>query len=288
MHKRNIRLSIQYDGTRYLGWQRLGGENTSRSIQGIIEQHLSTIINENIKIVGSGRTDAGVHALCQVANFFTHSNMECVEIGNALNRLLPEDIAINCVDEVPLTFHSRYSALSKTYEYLIEMGERQSVFNRRYSCFVEGELNTERMRQAAEYLVGKHDFASFRTERGGKEETEGGNEITTLKERKVNDSELIVKGKSSVPKENDADTIRTIYSITIEEHEHYHRKDIRIRFHGEGFLYNMVRIMVGTLVEVGLGKREPIDVKRALEYSSRQLAGITMAPQGLFLVEVEY
>jgi tRNA pseudouridine38-40 synthase len=288
MHKRNIRLSIQYDGTRYLGWQRLGGENTSKSIQGIIEQHLSTIIHENIKIVGSGRTDAGVHALCQVANFFTHSNMDSVEIGNALNQLLPEDIAINCVDEVPLTFHSRYSALSKTYEYRIEMGERQSVFNRRYSCFVEGELNIERMRQAAEYLVGTHDFTSFRTERGGTEETEGGNETTSLKGRKVDDSKIAVKGKFSTPKENRTDTIRTIYSVTIKEHEQHNSRDIRIRFHGDGFLYNMVRIMVGTLVEVGLGKREPIDVKKALESSNRQLAGITMAPQGLFLVEVEY
>ena len=137
MHRRNIRFHVSYDGTRYLGWQRLGGKQRELSIQGFLEMCLSELLDENIKIMGSGRTDAGVHAFCQVANFYTNSKLSIKEITKALLERLPEDVVISNMEQVTDEFHSRYSAVSKVYEYYIDNGEREEVFTRRYAYHVE-------------------------------------------------------------------------------------------------------------------------------------------------------
>lgn len=264
MHRRNIRINVSYDGTRYLGWQRLGGDQKELSIQGLLENYLTKILKESIKIMGSGRTDAGVHAFCQVANFYTKSDKNVMEIQEELSILLPKDIVVCSVIEVAEQFHSRYSAKSKIYDYYIDNSERESVFLRKYAYHVEQSLAAERLKRAASYLLGTHDFLSFSTERGGAKQS---------------------------------DTTRTLYSISIECCEgpcprqianSNNHSILRIRLHGDGFLYNMVRIIVGTLLEVGLGNREPISVKEALERKTRQAAGVTIPPHGLFLREVFY
>lgn len=259
MHRRNIRFHISYDGTRYLGWQRLGGKQRELSIQGFLEIRLSELLNENIKIMGSGRTDAGVHAFCQVANFYTNSKLAVEEIRKALIVRLPEDLVISNMEQVTDDFHSRYSAVSKVYEYYIDDSDREDVFTRRYAYHVEQKLDLKEMKIAASYLVGRHDFYSFSTDRGKE------------------------------------DTIRTLFAVDIEEKAFHSSKArnsgqdlIRIRLHGDGFLYNMVRIIVGTLIEVGLGVRKADTIKEALACRERGLAGITVPPHGLFLKSVEY
>lgn len=259
MHRRNIRFHVSYDGTRYLGWQRLGGKQRELSIQGLLEMCLSELLNENIKIMGSGRTDAGVHAFCQVANFYTSSGHSIEEMYNHLRSHLPEDIAICNMEQVAEEFHSRYSAVSKVYEYYIDYGEREDVFTRRYAYHVKKELDIEAMKSAASYLIGTHDFYSFSSDQGRE------------------------------------DTTRTLYEIKIEKGVNDFDKSrsrdddlIRIQLHGDGFLYNMVRIIVGTLLEVGMGERTVDSVRAALVNRNRSLAGITVPPNGLFLKVVEY
>ena len=166
MHRRNIRINVSYDGTRYLGWQRLGGNQKELSIQGLLENYLTKILKDRIKIMGSGRTDAGVHAFCQVANFYTRCDENVIEIQEELANLLPQDIAVLSVVEVADTFHSRYSAKSKIYDYYIDNSDRESVFLRRYAYHVEQGLDIESMKEAASYLIGTHDFISFSAERG--------------------------------------------------------------------------------------------------------------------------
>lgn len=259
MPKRNIKLLLSYDGTQYLGWQRLGGEQKSRSIQGLLELRLSDLLEEEIKIVGSGRTDAGVHAFSQVANFYTDTLHEVKDIQTELNKELPEDIRVHAVSEVEKEFHSRLSAKKKIYRYYIDNEQRENVFARRYSYHVEERLDVLKMRAAAELLVGTHDFSSF----------------TTI----TND----MQGEEK-------DTTRTLYYINIEESTQFigTTDSLVIEFCGSGFLYNMVRILVGTLLEVGLGKRKLSDIERALQKRDRQLAGFTAPANGLFLTEVEY
>ena len=228
----NFCLMIQYDGTRYNGWQRQG--NTSNTIQEKLETILEQLYGEPVDLNGSGRTDAGVHALRQIANF---------------NQYLPQDIRVLAVEQVPERFHARLSASSKLYEYRIDCGEVANVFQRRYLLRVEDKLNLEHMREAADLLIGTHDFKSFCANRHMKKST-----------------------------------VRTIYEITFEETNGI----LAIRYHGDGFLYNMVRILTGTLLEVGLGERSLPEVRLALEGKDRSLAGFTAPPQGLFLVDVFY
>jgi tRNA pseudouridine38-40 synthase len=259
MHRRNIRFHVSYDGTRYLGWQRLGGKQRELSIQGFLEMCLSEIVKENIKIMGSGRTDAGVHAFDQVANFYTNSKLTIEDIYHNLKLRLPEDLVVWNMEQVPDPFHSRFSAVSKVYEYYIDNGEREDVFTRRYAYHVEKKLDLEAMKVAASYLVGTHNFYSFSTDRGKD------------------------------------DTVRTLYAVELDETEllidnrgRREQKLLRVRLHGDGFLYNMVRIIVGTLIEVGNGEREVDSVKKALVNKDRGLTGITVPPHGLFLKSVEY
>lgn len=247
--KRNIKLLMEYDGGRYDGWQRLGKKSQGVTIQGKLEEVLSKMCGVPVEVIGSGRTDAGVHAKGQVANFHTDSDMKCWEMKYYLNRYLPQDIGILYVSDVPERFHSRLNAVSKTYVYRIAVGDVPCVFDRRYTWYCFDKLDLELMREGARQMVGEHDF----------------------------------KGFSSVKKTNKS-TVRTVHRIDIEVKD----REIDLIFEGDGFLYNMVRIMAGTLVEIGTGDREPDSVKEIFRTKDREKAGMTLPPQGLFLEEVCY
>lgn len=244
---KNVKIIIQYDGTKYNGWQVQG--NTENTIQGKIEAVLERLTGHTVEISGSGRTDAGVHALGQVANFHIDEHFSNEQIINALNNFLPEDIAVISIETVDDRFHSRLSAKQKTYVYRIHTGNIPNVFERKYMYDYKGELDVERMRVAAKLLYGTHDFKSFCSNK---------------------------KMKKS--------TVRTIYSINIEEFA----GEIKISYTGNGFLMNMVRIMTGTLIEIGDGRREPDCIPSILDSLSREAAGYTAPPQGLILKEVIY
>lgn len=246
---RNIKLLIEYDGSRYDGWQRLGRNSGQTTIQGKIEEVLKKMTDEEIELIGSGRTDAGVHASRQVANFHTDSTMKCWEMKHYLNRYLPRDIAVHYVAEVPERFHSRLNVVKKTYLYRIAIADVPSVFDRKYTYHCFDKLDIAKMKAAADYLLGKHDFKAF----------------------------------SSIKKTNKS-TEREIYEIDICQDE----KEMQITITGNGFLHHMVRIIVGTLIEVGRGERKPEDVKRILVNLDREQAGVTASAQGLFLQEVIY
>lgn len=243
----NYKLTIQYDGTRYNGWQRQG--NTDNTIQGKLNEIIGRYLGEEIDIAGSGRTDAGVHAYGQVANFKTAKCLDKDRFLLDINSYLPHDIRIAAVESVDERFHARLSAVSKTYEYVIDNGTVADVFMRKYSYRVEDALNVEKMRAAAELLTGTHDYLSF-----------CGNK----------------KFKKS--------PVRTVMDIEISESE----GKVVLAFTGNGFLQNMVRIMTGTLIEAGLGKREPESMTDILNARSREAAGMMAPPEGLFLKQVDF
>ena len=252
--RRNIRLTLMYDGTNYNGWQRLSDTEGIASIQGLLEQRLSEIIGSRIHVIGSGRTDAGVHALHQVCNFYTNSTMESDQLLKELNLYLPEDVRILSAQKVSDNFHSRYDALSKVYEYRLDIRERESVFTRKYSYPTLGDLDINRMKSAALLLTGTHDFKAFQTDRKD--------------------------GKS---------TIRNIQRIHIYcVADNRNQKEVRIECTGDGFLHHMVRIIAGTLYEIGKGQRQVESVRDALESKERSKAGILLEPKGLFLTRVNY
>ena len=243
---RNLRLDLCYDGTRYRGWQRLTG--TENTIQGKLETALSRILGESIEISGSGRTDAGVHARGQVANFHCESQMPAEEILRALRQYLPEDIGvISCKDCSP-RFHARLNALEKTYLYRIHNSDAPCVFDRRYVTLIPEPLDLTAMQTATQLLCGEHDFSAF-----------CGNP----------------KFKKS--------TVRYIRSTTVGRIG----EEIHITFTGNGFIHNQVRIMVGTLLEVGRGERQA-DTIPALFGGKRADAGFLAPAQGLCLMEVRY
>ena len=243
---RNLRLDLCYDGTRYRGWQRLSG--TDNTIQGKIETALSRILGENIEISGSGRTDAGVHARGQVANFHCESSMDCAEILSQLRRYLPEDIGIYSCKDVSPRFHARLNAKEKTYQYRIWNSGMPCVFDRRYVALFPEKLDLDAMKAAAEHLLGEHDFSAF-----------CGNP----------------KFKKS--------TVRFVRAIVMERIG----DEIRISVTGNGFLHSMVRVIVGTLIEVGRGERAA-DTVPALFGGKRADAGFLAPAQGLCLQEVYY
>lgn len=243
----NYKIIIQYDGTRYRGWQALG--STELTIQGKIQAVISELAESPVEITGSGRTDAGVHAKGQVANFHMKGGFTEQEILHYLNRYLPEDIAVLSVEQADERFHSRYQAKEKTYLYRIHTGEIPNVFERKYMYCYDKTLPAGRMREAAKYLTGTHDFKAFCGNRKMK--------------------------KSSV---------RTIYKIRIAETE----DEIQIFYTGNGFLQNMVRIITGTLIEVGDGRRRPQEMKEILESGRREEAGYTVPACGLTLLGVKY
>lgn len=243
---RNLRLDLCYDGTRYRGWQRL--TNSDNTIQGKLETVLSRILGETIEISGSGRTDAGVHAKGQVANFHCENPMPAEEILAQLRQYLPEDIGVLSCKECSTRFHARLNAVEKTYCYRIWNSTVPCVFERRYVAVIPEQLDLYALNRAAGYLEGEHDFSAF-----------CGNP----------------KFKKS--------TVRNIRSVVIQKTG----EEVRIYFTGNGFIHNQVRIMVGTLLEVGMGKRDPHSLP-SLFGGKRSDAGFLAPAQGLCLMEVRY
>ena len=243
---RNFKITVQYDGTKYNGWQRQG--NTKNTIQERFENVLSRMYGEEVEIFASGRTDAGVHADEQTANFKCDILMDEVEMLDYINKYLPEDIRVTSLEEVDMRFHSRLNAVSKTYEYTIAT-EKPDVFIRKYVFFVDKKPDVEKMRKAARLIIGKHDF----------------------------------KGFSSVGRFKKS-TVRTINFIEIEEENNL----IKIRINGNGFLYNMVRIISGTLYNIGTGELEESVINEIFEEKIRAKAGVTFPASGLRLVKVYY
>ena len=240
-------MLIQYDGTRYSGWQRQG--NTENTIQEKIEQTLSTLFQEKVEIVGSGRTDAGVHALGQVANFrINQIPSDLNAILEAINQILPNDIAVLRLSVASPRFHARLSAKEKIYRYTVWNSQIPNVFERRYQYQVAGHLNDRAIQDAAIRLLGTHDFSGFATGHTKKS------------------------------------TIRNLKSIEVKREG----DRVELFFTGNGFLRNMVRIMTGTLLEVGMGLRAPESIDDVLETCDRQKAGTTAPPQGLCLMQVLY
>lgn len=247
--KQNYRIVLQYEGTRYDGWQKQG--NTERTIQGRLEAILSRMTGEIVEVQGSGRTDAGVHASGQTAHFYLNQDYDPDEVMEYLNRYLPEDIGVLQCERAPDRFHSRLNAVSKTYVYQIETAPKRDVFTRRFQYGLGQKLDVESMRKAADLLCGTHDYKSF-----------CGNK----------------KMKKS--------TVRTIYRIDIEQAQG--SSLLKLRFSGDGFLQHMVRILVGTLIEVGRGERPWQSMTQILEAKDRQTAGYTAPPEGLCLAKVNY
>ncbi len=245
----NYKLTIEYDGTRYNGWQRLKGNDNT--IQSKLETVLSRMTDQAVQVTGAGRTDAGVHARGQVANAFLDTGLKEAEIREYMNRYLPEDIRIIEVKKAEERFHSRFCAKEKLYCYYISTGEKPSVFDRKYVYHIGYMPDLERMREAAAFLIGKHDFKSFCGNKHMK--------------------------KSSV---------RDVHSIDIDFDEK--NGIIKISYRGDGFLQYMIRIITGTLLETGSGRREPSDMEAVLSALDREKAGYTAPPQGLFLEGVYY
>lgn len=254
---RNFKMILQYEGTRYQGWQKQ--ESTDNTIQGKLEALLSKMIGEKVEVHGSGRTDAGVHALGQVANFHADTDKTPEEILAYMNFYLPEDIAVIEMEEVPERFHSRLNAKGKTYCYRVINSSLPHVFDRKYAHAEETFLDVEAMRQAAEHLVGTHDFKAFTSNKRSKKSTV--RTIESIKIERVTSTSLSVK------------------EVTDE---------IRFTYSGNGFLYHMVRILTGTLLEVGKHKRKPEEIAGILEAGSRENAGELAPAKGLTLMEVRY
>ena len=246
MEKKRIRMTVAYDGTNYHGWQV---QDNGITIESELNRCLTKLLGEPIHVIGASRTDAKVHALGNVAVFDTKARMPAEKISYALNQRLPEDIRIQSSEEVPLDWHPRRCKSRKTYEYRIYVAKFPMPVKRLYSYFVYNSLDVGRMREAAAYLEGKHDFRSF--------------------------------CQTGAQVEN---TVRIIYTLWVEEQG----SDIVIRVCGNGFLYNMVRIIAGTLMEVGLRKREPESMQDILKALDRSAAGPTAPAHGLTLVKYEF
>ena len=248
---KNILLKIAYDGTNFCGWQRQPGK---RTVCGELESVLKSMTGLDIKLDGTSRTDAGVHALGQCASFKSGIKIPAGNLARAMNNALAKDrlegvgeIRILDAREMPEDFHARFSSKGKRYIYKIRHGQEPDVFLRNYCYQINDTLDIAAMSEAAAYIVGEHDFACFQS--------------------------------AGSPKES---TVRIVYDLTVSGDD----KDILVSISGNGFLYNMVRIIVGTLVEVGLGKRTPVSLKEILASCDRQKAGHTAPPQGLYLDEV--
>ena len=242
----NYKFTIQYDGTRYYGWQRQPDKNT---VQGKIENVLSVMCGKEIEVTGAGRTDAGVHAKGMAANAFLNTDMSETEIRDYLNRYLPDDIAVSEVKKAGEHFHARYNATGKTYCYTCFDGDVKPVFQKRYVYMLDEKPDINKMREAAAFLKGEHDFRNF-----------------------------------CVNPRMKKSTVRIVDKIDITHKNGF----INFTFHGTGFLQHMVRILVGTLLEVGAGRFQPEDMTMILEAKDRRLAGPTAPACGLCLEKVDY
>lgn len=245
---RNIKLTIEYDGSRYQGWQRLGKGESSNTVANKIIEVIKKMTNEDVDLFCGSRTEVGVHASGQVANFKTSTDMKTYEIRNYLNRYLPMDIAITEVEEKPERFHAALNATSRTYMYRITTNDVPSVFERKYTYHSFKKPDTDLMRQAALLLAGRHDFKRF----------------TTAK-----------KNKSSV---------KEIQNIDIYGDD----EEIQITIEANDFLHNMARMLMSTLLEIGLGNRKKEDIEAILDPASNVMASPACDPKGLILVDVKY
>lgn len=243
---KRVKLVVAYDGTNYHGWQV---QDNGITIEEVLNRTISELVQEDIKVIGASRTDAGVHACGNVAVFDTESRIPGDKFSFALNQRLPDDIRIQESCEVDADFHPRYADTVKTYEYNILNRRFELPSKRLYAAFCYYPMDIERMNQAAAYLVGEHDFKSF---------CSAGAQVQT--------------------------TVRTIYAVNVTKDADM----VHIRITGNGFLYNMVRIIAGTLMQVGTGLMEPEQVKEILEARDRSKAGPTAVAKGLTLVEIRY
>ena len=243
---RNIKLTIEYDGKDFKGWQK---QPNKLNIQGEIEKAIENITGEKVELIASGRTDAGVHAMGQVANFKTNSNMPIEKIPIAINSQVKNSIRIQNAEEVDENFHSRFNCKKKTYRYVIDNSKYGSAIYRNISYHMPIKLDVEEMKKAIKYFEGEHDFKAFKS-----------------------------SGTSS------KSSVRTIYNAELKQNG----ERIIIELTGNGFLYNMVRIISGTLLEVGLGNIKAEDIPNIIESKDRKMAGKTLPPHGLYLVEVMY
>lgn len=246
MSKKRVRLIVAYDGTNYHGWQV---QKNGITIESELNRCLTELLQEPIEVIGASRTDAGVHAMGNVAVFDTCSRMPAEKISYALNQRLPEDIRIQKSEEVDADWHPRYCDSRKTYEYRIYRGEFPMPLKRLYALHIYYNVDLEKMREAAKFFVGEHDFKSF--------------------------CQVGAQVKS---------TVRTVYDVSIIEEG----ADLVIRVTGGGFLYNMVRIMAGTLLEVGKGKIEPGQIPEIIQAKEREAAGPTAPAHGLTLIKYEF
>lgn len=244
---RNIKLTIEYDGKNFAGWQKQPG---LESIQAEIENAIQKVTGETVEIYGSGRTDAGVHAWGQVANFHTDSNIDIAKIPYAINSKLKRSVVIKKAEEVDERFHARFNAKGKTYVYLINNDEFPSALDRFREFHMPVKMDVNKMKEAIKYFEGSHDFKGFMSSGGNKKKT----------------------------------TVRTLTKCELIVDENR----IKIELSGDGFLYNMVRIICGTLVDVGLGKIAVEDIPDIINSGDRTRAGKTLPPHGLYLKEVRY
>jgi tRNA pseudouridine38-40 synthase len=253
---RRILIEVSYDGTEYVGWQV---QPNGITIESVLNETLSAFFKEEIKVIGASRTDSGVHALSAMAVFDTNASMPAEKVAYAINTRLPEDIVIQRSRQVPLDFHPRYAASEKTYEYKILNRKIRIPNMRRDSYFFYRDLNVEAMQKAASYLLGEHDFISFAS-----------------------------------PHFTAKTTVRTLYECSVksqplgEEDSLEEGRVITIRVRGNGFLYNMVRIIAGTLIQVGCGFYKPEQIKEMLEAKTRDASGQTAPAHGLTLVKTEF
>lgn len=244
---RNIKLTLEYDGTNYHGWQV---QKNAVTVQEKVEKALEQLLGTRVGVTGCSRTDVGVHAYGQVAHFHADSAIPADKFAYALNNLLPEDMVVRKSEEAPEDFHARYSSKCKRYRYLIYNAPHHSALMRNRACHVRPELDFEAMKKAAEYFVGRHDFAAFQAT---------GGQVRS--------------------------TVREIYNMNILKKD---ENIIDLEVTGNGFLYNMVRIIAGTLIYVGMGKLAVAEIPDILESLDRTRAGKTAPPQGLYLMEIYY
>ncbi len=241
----NIKLVIEYDGTNYVGWQQ---QKNGITIHETLNNAIERVVNEDVTLCGSGRTDAGTHAVGQVANFKTNSNIRLYNLVQAINSYLPKDIVVKSAKKVPDKFHSRYSAKSKIYRYTILNSKERDAIGRNYCLHYNTDLHIEKMRKASKALIGKHDFSAF-------------------------------KSKSDV-----ISSVRTIMKLEITKKGRF----LMITIEADGFLYKMVRSIVGTLLEVGRGKMTITEFRKIVSSRARAKAGNTVSASGLCLLKVKY
>lgn len=246
--KRNIKIVLAYDGTQYHGWQ---WQKNALTIQAVVEEKIQILTREQVTVIASGRTDAGVHALHQVCHFLTHSDMDPESIRRGLNSLLPEDIFVRHAERAPLEFHARYSVKSKTYEYRLLNREQPDLFLRHYAWHVTRKLDAALMKACVSLLGGRHDFSSFKSARS----------------ENLNPVREMIRSELHGPSEEGL---------------------VRFVFEADGFLRHMVRNIVGTIVEVGSGRTTREEFLRIIEARDRKRAGVKAPPQGLVLMMVHY